>query len=448
MSTRKRILIVGAGPVGSLLAIYLIRKNYAVTLLERRPDMRKSELDAGRSINLALSNRGLRPLIELGLQKRVSKMIIPMKGRFIHDASGKTSMQPYGVEGQVINSISRPGLNELLLNVAENEGCRIIFDSRATEIDVEATKVESIERGKKVIYDGDVIIGSDGAFSAIRTSIMKTDRFDYSQFYIEHGYKELSIPSNSDGSFRLEKNALHIWPRGHFMLIALPNLDGSFTVTLFFPFEGEPSFASLNTKKKVRDFFKATFVDAFPHLVDLDKEFEENPTSSLVTVRCFPWVKNNTLLIGDAAHAVVPFYGQGMNCGFEDCRVLNSILTGNNEDWRKTLSEFEKIRKPDADAISELALKNFIEMRDLVANENFVLQKKIESKLHKMFPERWIPLYSMVTFQDHIRYSDALKIGNKQQEIMNDLLKKEDIKDTWESLDFASIVKRLESQKF
>ncbi|HEX9650559.1 MAG TPA: NAD(P)/FAD-dependent oxidoreductase [Cyclobacteriaceae bacterium] len=447
MSTRKRILIVGAGPVGSLLAIYLIRKNYAVTLLERRPDMRKSELDAGRSINLALSNRGLRPLIELGLQKRVSKMIIPMKGRFIHDASGKTSMQPYGVEGQVINSISRPGLNELLLNVAENEGCRIIFDSRATEIDVEATKVESIERGKKVIYDGDVIIGSDGAFSAIRTSIMKTDRFDYSQFYIEHGYKELSIPSNSDGSFRLEKNALHIWPRGHFMLIALPNLDGSFTVTLFFPFEGEPSFASLNTKKKVRDFFKATFVDAFPHLVDLDKEFEENPTSSLVTVRCFPWVKNNTLLIGDAAHAVVPFYGQGMNCGFEDCRVLNSILTGNNEDWRKTLSEFEKIRKPDADAISELALRNFIEMRDLVANENFVLQKKIESKLHKMFPERWIPLYSMVTFQDHIRYSDALKIGNKQQEIMNDLLKKEDIKDTWESLDFASIVKRLESQK-
>jgi kynurenine 3-monooxygenase len=448
MSTRKRILIVGAGPVGSLLAIYLIRKNYAVTLLERRPDMRKSELDAGRSINLALSNRGLRPLIELGLQKQVSKMIIPMKGRFIHDASGKTSMQPYGVEGQVINSISRPGLNELLLNVAENEGCRIIFDSRATEIDVEATKVESIERGKKVIYDGDVIIGSDGAFSAIRTSIMKTDRFDYSQFYIEHGYKELSIPSNSDGSFRLEKNALHIWPRGHFMLIALPNLDGSFTVTLFFPFEGEPSFASLNTKKKVRDFFKATFVDAFPHLVDLDKEFEENPTSSLVTVRCFPWVKNNTLLIGDAAHAVVPFYGQGMNCGFEDCRVLNSILTGNNEDWRKTLSEFEKIRKPDADAISELALRNFIEMRDLVANENFVLQKKIESKLHKMFPERWIPLYSMVTFQDHIRYSDAFKIGNKQQEIMNDLLKKEDIKDTWESLDFASIVKRLESQKF
>ena len=448
MSTRKRILIVGAGPVGSLLAIHLIRKNYAVTLLERRPDMRKSELDAGRSINLALSNRGLRPLIELGLQKQVSKMIIPMKGRFIHDASGKTSMQPYGVEGQVINSISRPGLNELLLNVAENEGCRIIFDSRATEIDVEATKVESIERGKKVIYDGDVIIGSDGAFSAIRTSIMKTDRFDYSQFYIEHGYKELSIPSNSDGSFRLEKNALHIWPRGHFMLIALPNLDGSFTVTLFFPFEGEPSFASLNTKKKVRDFFKATFVDAFPHLVDLDKEFEENPTSSLVTVRSFPWVKNNTLLIGDAAHAVVPFYGQGMNCGFEDCRVLNSILTGNNEDWRKTLSEFEKIRKPDADAISELALRNFIEMRDLVANENFVLQKKIESKLHKMFPERWIPLYSMVTFQDHIRYSDALKIGNKQQEIMNDLLKKEDIKDTWESLDFASIVKRLESQKF
>ena len=231
------------------------------------------------------------------------------------------------------------------------------------------------------------------------------------------------------------------------MLIALPNLDGSFTVTLFFPFEGEPSFSSLTTKEKMHSFFKETFADAYPLLENLDSEFEQNPTSSLVTVRCYPWVKNKTMLIGDAAHAVVPFYGQGMNCGFEDCQVLNHLLDANNDDWGKSLADYQEVRKPDADAISELALRNFVEMRDLVANENFVLQKKIEGKLHSLYPDRWIPLYSMVTFQDHIRYSDALKTGDLQQKIMNEVLGMKETHDNWESLDFEEIVRRLEEQR-
>lgn len=446
MSKGNKIIIVGAGPVGAMAAIYLSRRGNDVIMLERRPDMRKAVLDAGRSINLALSNRGLKPLRELGLEDEVRKMIIPMKGRLIHKLSGETSLQPYGVEGQVINSISRPGLNQLLLEVAEQENCKLVFESQVLDVDFENSQVVSEENGKKVTYKGDHIIGSDGAFSAIRTAMMKTDRFNYSQFYIDHGYKELSIPANADGSFKLEKNALHIWPRGHFMLIALPNLDGSFTVTLFFPFEGDPSFSSLDTNEEMLSFFKDTFPDAFPHLEDLEKEYIANPTSSLVTVRCYPWVMNRTVLIGDAAHAVVPFYGQGMNCGFEDCQVLNHLLEKNSDDWASTLEEFQALRKPDADAISELALRNFIEMRDLVANEKFVLQKKIEAKLHAEFPDRWIPLYSMVTFQDHIRYSDAIRIGNSQQKIMDEILADEDVSANWETLNFEEIVARLEKE--
>lgn len=446
MGERNRIIIVGAGPVGTMAAIFLARRGNKVTLLERRHDMRKEKIDAGRSINLALSDRGLKPLRELGLEEQVLKMIIPMKGRFIHNSSGETSLQPYGTDGQVINSISRPGLNQLLLDVAEKEGCIIEFDTHVLEVDLDRTTVVARKNEKEVEHSGDLILGSDGAFSAVRSALMKTDKFNYTQFYIEHSYKELSIPANEDGSFKLEKNALHIWPRGHFMLIALPNLDGSFTVTLFFPTEGEPSFASLDSLDKVHSFFKETFADAYPLLENLSEEFEINPTSSLVTIRCYPWVRNNTLLLGDAAHAVVPFYGQGMNCGFEDCQVLNYLLDKNDDDWSKTLDEFQELRKPDADAISELALRNFIEMRDLVANEDFVLQKKIEAKLHELYPERWIPLYSMVTFQDHLRYSEAMKIGEKQQKIMSEILDTPGIQSAWESLNFESIIEKLENE--
>ena len=274
----------------------------------------------------------------------------------------------------------------------------------------------------------DVIIGADGAFSAVRGDrCMFTDRFEYSQTYIEHGYKEFRIPPGEHGQFLLEKNALHIWPRESFMLIALPNPDSTFTCTLFFPFDGNPSFSSLREPEEFQDFFEKTFPDAVPLMPTLLEDLRDNPTSSLVTIRCYPWIANKTLLIGDAAHGIVPFFGQGMNSGFEDCRILNEMLDTYKDDWEAVLPVFQQQRKPDTDAIAQLALDNFVEMRDLVADSDFLLRKKIEARLHELFPEKWIPLYSMVTFNEKIRYSDAYIIGQKQKKIMDDVMKNPDI---------------------
>jgi kynurenine 3-monooxygenase len=290
----------------------------------------------------------------------------------------------------------------------------------------------------------DLLFGSDGAFSRVRQAMEKTDRFNYEQYYIPHGYKELTIPATEDGDFAIAPNALHIWPRGQYMLIALPNLDKSFTCTLFFPFEGQPSFESLQTPQQVLNFFKNTFPDSLTHLKNIQEEYFQNPTSSLVTVKCEPWVRNNCVLIGDAAHAIVPFYGQGMNAGFEDCYELNLLLNKYSDDWESTLTEYQELRKKDGDAIADLALHNFVEMRDLVADEKFLIQKKIEAKLHEKFPKKWIPLYSMVTFSD-LRYSEAYEIGQRQQAIMDEVMQKPDILENWESIDLEGIVNKLDS---
>jgi kynurenine 3-monooxygenase len=268
-----------------------------------------------------------------------------------------------------------------------------------------------------------------------------TDRFNFSQHYIEHGYKELHIPPSH--GVTLEKNALHIWPRESYMMIALPNQDGSFTCTLFFPFDGQPSFASLSSDLKIKTFFAEIFGDAAPLLPELLNDFKTNPTSSLITVKCFPWVRNKTFLIGDAAHGIVPFYGQGMNAGFEDCRVLNGLLDKHEDQWENVLDEFQHVRKPDTDAIAQLALDNFIEMRDLVADADFLLRKKIEAKIHQLFPHKWVPLYSMVTFHDDIRYSDAFKTGQKQKKIMDEVMKRPGIFENWEQLNFSEIAAQL-----
>jgi kynurenine 3-monooxygenase len=287
-------------------------------------------------------------------------------------------------------------------------------------------------------HSSQLIFGSDGAYSAARLQHqLSHDRFQYSQYYIDFGYKELTIPPDANGGFRMEKNALHIWPRGNFMLIALPNIDGSFTCTLFFPFEGETSFQSLDTKEKVSGFFNKTFTDAVPLMPTLGEDFFNNPTSSLVTVKCYPWIRQDKFaLIGDAAHAIVPFFGQGMNCGFEDCSVLNMLMDKYGDDWKKILSAFQSQRKPDADAIAELALNNFIEMRDKVGDPKFLLQKKIEAKLHEKFPDKWIPAYSQVTFNPQIRYSEALQKGNKQEGIMKDVMNRNDIAESWQNEEF------------
>jgi kynurenine 3-monooxygenase len=415
----KSVTIVGAGLVGSLLSIYLAKRNYKVTLVERRGDMRTSNVDRGRSINLALSTRGLAALEEVGLAEVIRKNAIPMKGRMMHDVAGNLSFLPYGKEGQFINSISRSDLNVLLMNAAEKEGAAIRFNSKIDNIDLE--KIGS-----------DLLIGADGAYSAVRAALQVSGRFNFSQEYIEHGYKELHIPVGSN----LEPNALHIWPRESFMMIALPNPDMTFTGTLFL------SFGQFESIKDPRQFFADVFPDALKLIPDFEQQWASNPTSSLVTMKCWPWShKNNVLLIGDAAHAIVPFYGQGMNAGFEDCRILNRLLEKNQDDWGSTISQFEALRKPDTDAIATLALDNFVEMRDLVANEEFLLRKKIEAMLNQLFPDKWVPLYSMVTFRDDIRYSDAYAMGQKQKKIMDDVMK--ELKGDWQQLDFKSIVDKL-----
>jgi kynurenine 3-monooxygenase len=443
MKQVKKIGIVGAGLVGSLMGIYLAKRGYTVNVFEGRPDMRAANLAGGRSINLALSNRGWLPLKEVGLEATVEKMVIPMRGRMMHDQEGLLTFQPYGREGQAINSISRGGLNEVLINEAEKNSVKFYFGHKCVGTNFEESILFFEKDGKRGKYQADLIIGADGAFSVVRRLMQRTDRFNYSQHYIEHGYKELSIPAALNGGFQIEKNALHIWPRGKFMLIALPNQDASFTCTLFFPFEGETSFASLDTDEKIKLFFETTFPDAVELMPSLMKDYHRNPTSSLVTVKSYPWVKNRTLIIGDASHAIVPFYGQGMNSGFEDCRVLNQMLDDYDDNWDKLLPAYQKLRKPDADAISNLALQNFIEMRDLVADDKFLLRKQIEAKLSDLYPQKWIPLYSMVTFKEQMRYSEALEMGKKQKAIMDKVMAQNNIHKNWESLDFESIVNQL-----
>jgi kynurenine 3-monooxygenase len=445
-NSQNHIALIGAGLVGSLLAIYLRKRNYHVSVLERRPDMRKKGYEGGRSINLALSNRGIRALEEVGLAEALKKEAIPMHGRMIHDIHGNISFQPYGKEGEYINSISRSGLNKVLMSEAESLGAHFFFERRIQHVDFEKTSITfQTSNHETQTSNFDLIIGTDGAFSAVRLAMQMTDRFDYQQDYIDHGYKELHIPADKSGGYQMDKTALHIWPRESYMLIALPNPDSSFTLTLFFPFEGEPSFSKLKTEQEVDLFFRTIFPDAYNLMPDLLKDFFHNPTSSLVTVKCFPWVKNKILLIGDAAHAIVPFYGQGMNAGFEDCRELNLLLDQHSDDWEKVLPAFQSLRKPNADAIAQLALDNFIEMRDLVNDPDFILRKKIEAKLHQLYPTKWIPLYSMVTFREDIRYSVAYATGQKQKKIMEEVLKQPEIGKNWEHLDFEEIVLKLDS---
>ena len=432
---KKEVTIIGAGLVGSLLAIYLLKKGYKVSIYERRCDMRKETLSAGRSINLALSDRGINALEEVGIMDEIRKIAIPMHGRKMHNADRTAAYQPYGKEGQFINSVSRGDLNCKLMDEAEKHGAKIFFNYRLEEINWKENTLRFENNLQSSTLNFQLLFGADGSYSAARlTHQLQHDRFQYQQFYIDYGYKELHIPAGIDGEFLLEKNALHIWPRGKYMMIALPNTDGSFTCTLFFPFDGEPSFAKLDTKEKVQIFFESTFADATKFMPALADTFFANPTGPLITVKCFPWIREDKFtLIGDAAHAIVPFFGQGMNAGFEDCSVLNSLMEKYQEDWEKILDEFQQLRKPDADAIADLALTNFVEMRDKVADKKFLLQKKIEAAFSAKHPDKWIPAYSMVTFSPQIRYSDALKRGNRQQAIMDEIMNIPGIEENWDS---------------
>ena len=429
MLSSKKVTIIGAGLVGSLLSIYLAKREYVVDIYEKRPDMRAHDIGGGRSINLALSIRGIHALKEVGLFEEIKKIAIPMYGRMVHPLGGEVNLQPYGKDDtEYINSISRAELNKLLMNMTEPDpNVTYHFNERCTGMNFENNEVHftNEEIGNEWTLNADVVIATDGAASPVRMEMLKTPRFDFSQEYENYGYKELTIPAGAGGEFLMEKNALHIWPRGSYMLIALPNIDGSYTVTLFLAYDealgGQNSFEYINTDERVKEFFETNFPDAVSLMPDLIEDFNSNPTGSLITVKCYPWsVGGNATMLGDSCHAIVPFFGQGMNAAFEDCIYLNEMIGKYEGDWEKIFSEYQQIRKPDTDAIADLAQENFIEMRDLVDDERFLLKKKIEKELYTRYPDRFIPKYSMVTFM-RIPYSVALERGRIQNGILDEL---------------------------
>ena len=433
------ILIIGAGLCGSLLALRMAQRGFEVTLVEKRPDLRKVTQDAGRSINLALSDRGLRALRLAGVEEEAKKLCIPMRGRMIHNTTGEPFLSKYsGRKDEYINSISRPGLNMMLLNQAEKlPNVQLIFDHPCDSVDLEngtATFTNTLV-GEQVTLSAEVIFGTDGAGSAVRKSMFEDHRFllSFSQQWLSHGYKELEIPARENGGFRTFKNALHIWPRGEDMLIALPNLDGSFTVTLFLPFENSDyCFANLTTAEKVHEYFNKEFPDVVEMIPTLAEEFFTNPTSPLGTVKCSPWSSfGKVLLMGDAAHAIVPFYGQGMNASFEDVAVFDEILEkyvpsrpsqSGGIDWDTIFKEYETLRKKDTDAIADLAVDNFHEMKEHTAMEIFQRKRKLETAFEAEFPEDYYSKYSLVTFRESITYSEALKRGRAQDKAILNLL--------------------------
>lgn len=424
MQSSQRISLIGAGLSGPLLALGLTERGHQVEIYERRPDMRRVQMSAGRSINLALSTRGIHALTEARLWREMQDIIIPMKGRMMHSVTSELTFQPYGKdESEVINSISRAELNISLMNAAESRGVKIQFQHRCLGLDLRSgdLRLREEESGKDVTAESDVVIGCDGSASAIRNEMLKLPRFNFSQQHLDYGYKELTIPAGADGSHVLEKNALHIWPRGNYMLIALPNIDGTFACILFLPFEGTNSFASLTRHAAVEEFFQSRFPDAFALMPNLADNFFANPTGTMVTIKCSPWqVDEKALLLGDAAHAIVPFFGQGINCGFEDCTVFLELLDRCGPDWKRIFADFEEARKVNTDAIADLAVENFVEMRDKVADPKFLLRKKVELTLEAKYPKLFVPKYAMVTFH-RVPYSTALRRGQVQDAMLSEL---------------------------
>jgi kynurenine 3-monooxygenase len=439
---KRDVTILGAGLVGSLLSIILRKKGHNVTIYERRPDMRSAQIVAGRSINLAMSHRGWKALDLAGLRQDIEALAIPMTGRSLHQADGTAAFQPYGKNGEAIYSVSRGELNKRLMTLAEQEGVKILFEQRCSRVDVASNilYLEQVAPGsgmaksnevptanaQQQTVQADLLFGADGAFSSLRSSYAFMERVNSSNQYLEHGYKELSIPP-VDGKPQMEVNVLHIWPRKNFMLIALPNTDGTFTCTLFLPFEGgEASFAALKDETSVRAFFEKHFPDVVPMMPTLIDDFFNNPSASLITTHIAPWhYGDKSALIGDAAHAIVPFYGQGMNAGFEDCTVLAGLIDQMGDDWASILPAYYAKRKPAGDAVARLALLNFVEMRDKVADPVFLERKKIEKELGKLYPDQFISVYEMVSFS-HTPYHTVMGCIQAQDELLGKIMSKGD----------------------
>lgn len=446
MNKQDKIVIIGAGLCGSLLALRLAQRGYKIQLFESRPDLRKVDVSAGRSINLALSDRGFKALRLCGVEEQANEICIPMFGRLIHDREGNEFTSNYSGRGkEYINSISRGDLNSVLLNeVEKHKNVTLHFNTRSKKVDLDNATVyfTNYLTNKETIVKADVIFGADGAGSSLRKSyyLEKKFLFSFSQNYLNHGYKELEIPADNAGKHQISKDHLHIWPRGDFMLIALPNLDGSFTVTLFLSYtEGEFNFENLTSEEKITKFFEQEFPDALQLIPNIKDEFLNNPTGVLGTVKCAPWFyKNKTVLMGDAAHAIVPFYGQGMNASFEDVTVFDEVLDQNLESWEAVFKAYQKARKQDTDAIAELAIDNFHEMRNHVANPIFKEKRKLEMSLEKTFPNDYFSKYSLVTFNEDIGYNEALKKGRAQDKALLNLIADDTIQ-THLDLDSAAL---------
>jgi kynurenine 3-monooxygenase len=423
------ITLVGAGLVGSLLAIFLARRGFDVELYERRADMRKHAISAGRSINLAISTRGINALKKLNLDEKILSYAVPMRGRMIHSQAGELSFQPYGKDDtEYINSISRATLNKELMDAAEATGrVKIIFNTKVTGFDFDSNSLhlQDEESDRKYSRIVNIVIGTDGSASAIRHAMEKLPGYECTASELDYGYKELVIPPAADGSFAIERNALHIWPRGTYMLIALPNFEGSFTCTLFLPFAGDLSFAQLTTPESVHSFFTSQFPDAVPLVQELEETFFSNPTGRMVTVKSKRWnVDGRVLLMGDAAHGIVPFFGQGMNCGFEDCTVFDQnfdrFRRDGSVDWPGLFNFMTEARVPNTDAIADMAVENFVEMRDKVGDKKFLMQKAVEKILQNKFPGKYVGRYSLVTFSN-VPYTVAMEAGIVQERLLAQL---------------------------
>ncbi|WP_452221688.1 FAD-dependent oxidoreductase [Lacinutrix salivirga] len=451
MSKKDNILIIGAGLCGSLLALRLAQRGYTVNVYESRPDLRTTDISAGRSINLALSDRGLKAMRLAGIEDKVKPLCIPMYGRLMHDVEGNTFPSNYsGREGEYINSISRGELNGLLLTEADKyNNLTIHFNKECKSIDIENNTAHLYDHDSKteLKVTGDVLFGTDGAGSSLRKAyyLERKFLFSFSQNYLTHGYKELEIPASKDGTHLISKDYLHIWPRGDYMVIALPNLDGSFTVTLFLSYdEGEYNFNNLTTEATIKEFFKKQFPDALALIPNIAEEFFNNPTGPLGTIKCSPWhYKNKNVILGDAAHAIVPFYGQGMNASFEDVTVFDAILEQHEGDWETIFKVYEKSRKADTDAIADLAIDNYYEMRDHVANPIFKEKRAIEMALEKQFPNDYFSKYSMVTFKEDIPYYTAMTKGRAQDKAILNLIADKEID---KNEDLNSIFKKVKQE--
>ncbi len=439
------VTICGAGLAGSLLAILLARQGMRVRLFERLADMRSEPVPAGRSINMALAARGIQALEMAGVMSEVEQLLIAMPGRMLHDPNGAQTLLPYGKDAsEVIYSVSRPGLNRLLLDAARRLGVEICFQHAVTGADFTTRKVHLQRTGNDTVsIDLHRVIGTDGAGSHLRHALVKYFDVPHSEDLLAHGYKELTIPPAASGAHRIERHALHIWPRGGFMLIALPNTDGSFTATLFAPHEGEDSFATLTTAQRIRAFFSRHFSDALALMPDIETEFAARPIGVMGTVRCARWaVEDSLLLLGDAAHAITPFHGQGMNCAFEDCAQLATLLA-REPDLAQAFATFEQLRRPNTNAIAQMALENYLEMRDTVRDPTFQLQKALSLELERRFPDRFVPRYSMVMFHERIPYAVALERGRIQSEILGALTASAQ---TLEQIDWTQAQQLVETQ--